>query len=115
MTEVQNKTIGAAAVVRGPEPNIRYVRRKLQLDKKTGAIAVQPVGPDNVPTYRKDGEMEFKLPSGEAQIAGFHHPDAVRLMRAWPKDFKRIGKGKVVRPPVDTAGDTEETEDKTDE
>jgi hypothetical protein len=88
-------------------PNVQYVRRRRQLNKETGKMKVTPVAAEDVPTFRKDGEMEFKLPSGEEQLKGFYHPEAARLMRAWPKDFKRPGKGRVVRDQEKTEGGEE--------
>lgn len=71
-------------------PNIMYVRKKRRLNKETGKLKTAPVEADMVPTFRKNGSKEYKLPDGETQLAGFFHEDAAGLIRAWPKDFKPL-------------------------
>jgi hypothetical protein len=70
-----------------PEPNVIFVGKK-----KEGGKLVGIEDPELVPTWRRDGSVQFKLPSGEEQLAGFYHPEAARLISAFPADFKTFRK-----------------------
>ncbi len=72
------------------EPNVQYVGKKRLKDKQTGEVTETIMMPaDEVPTLRINGDRRFELPSGEEQLAGFYHPDAAFLRKAYPDQFKR--------------------------
>lgn len=61
--------------------NIIFIRKELVKDE---LVVSTP------PKSLVDGDKKFKLPSAETQIAGFYHPEADRIVRAFPKLYKPI-------------------------
>lgn len=76
------------------DPNliIQFVGKRRTIDKKTGKIKLVAT---EAPTFRKNGQKVFKLPSHENQIKGFTHPDAGKLLSLYRREFKKkVSKGK---------------------
>ena len=65
---------------------IQFVGKKIVFDKATGKK--KSIYRD-APVLRINGARRIELPSDEEQKAGFSHPDALFLLSAYPKDFKR--------------------------
>lgn len=69
--------------------NVQFVGKMFTRDKKTGEPVKEIIRtPEHIPTFRVNGGKKIELPSGEEQLKGFYHPDAVFLKRAYPDQFK---------------------------
>jgi hypothetical protein len=74
---------------------ILFVGRRREIDKTTGETKLVI---REAPTRRVNGAHVFDLPSDTDQKKGFTHPDAEKLLRLYPKDFKiKTPKGKKVK------------------
>jgi len=62
--------------------NIRFVGRKTEVNGKE--IAATP------PKEINNGMKHYELPDAEAQIAGFYHEDAAKIVRLFPQMFKLV-------------------------
>lgn len=58
--------------------------------KRAGEYERVLAEPHEIPTVIIDGTRKIELPSGEEQLAGFYHPDAVFLMNRYRSKFKRV-------------------------
>lgn len=72
-------------------PNIQFVGRREQLNKKTGKTEMVPA---TAPRRINDGETSIKLPPDEEQKEGFYSKHAPRLFALHPDDYKKpVAKG----------------------
>ena len=73
-----------------PTPNVKFVGKRLYLDKKTGERRSELARPEDIPTQRINGQYVFDLPSGKEQLKGFYHEEAAKLVQFYGSKFKPI-------------------------
>lgn len=83
-----NVAPGAPGSVEGaddpaPAKNIVFVRReRIYRGGKEEQVLAE------APRTIRDGDRVFELPDSGTQQGGFYHPDAARLIRAFPDSYK---------------------------
>lgn len=66
-----------------PAKNIVFVRReRVYRDGQEEHV------PAEAPRTIRDGDRVFELPDSKTQRDGFYHPEAARLIRAFPDSYK---------------------------
>ena len=73
-----------------PTPNVKFIGKRLYLDKKTGERRSELARPEDIPTQRINGRYVFDLPSGKEQLKGFYHEEAAKLVQFYGCKFKPI-------------------------
>lgn len=76
-------------VTEATEPNVKFVGKSSIADEK-GKTSEVDTADDMVPRWRRSGSLEFKLPEGAVQKAGWNYDKAGDLIRAFPGEFKPV-------------------------